>query len=59
MWCGTGFGCRIMIIISQIMRDLGSNRVIPIVIDNEQSNVLTFVATCLWLDFYQKLRTTL
>lgn len=48
-----------MIIISQIMRDLGSNRVIPIVIDNEQSNVLTFVATCLWLDFYQKLRTTL
>lgn len=46
-----GVGYEKMIITSQIMRDLGSNRVIPIVINNEQSNVPTFVATRLWLDF--------
>lgn len=43
--CGTDFGYRIMIITSQIIRYLGSNRAIPIVNNNEQPNVPTFVAS--------------
>lgn len=53
--CGTDFGYRIMIITSQIIRYLGSNRAIPIVNNNEQPNVPTFVASRLWLDFHQKI----
>jgi len=46
-----GVGYEKMIITSQIMKDLGSNRVIPIVINNSTFEMPIFVSTRLWLDF--------